>query len=132
RKFFPCSSLLLFAPVDRPLFACGSPSHLCAIGPLANMGGLEFSMGRLFEIAECKHDGRWSTTDQSQMTVSFRRFLQCVVTTPLLWVLPVQAFLFVWRLDLLEPWGDELFAVDTGPQSIEQIGTNGDDDSLPP
>jgi len=38
--------------------------------------------GRPFEIAECKHDGRWSSTDQSPMTVSFRRFLRRVVTNP--------------------------------------------------
>ena len=79
--------------------------------------------GRPFEIAECKHDGRWSSTDQSPMTVSFRRFLRRVVTNPLFWVLPAQAFLFFWRLDLLEPWGDELFTLETAPQSLQHIGS---------
>jgi len=80
-------------------------------------------MGQLFEIAERKHDAGGSTTDQSAMTVSYRRFLRRVVTTPLFWVLPAQAFLLFWRLDLLEPWGDELFTLDTAPQSLEQIGS---------
>ena len=89
-------------------------------------------MGQLLEIAEPKHDAGGSTTDQSAMTVSFRRFLRRVVTTPLFWVLPAQAFLLFWRLDLLEPWGDELFTLDTAPQSLEQIGSIVADNIHPP
>src|SRR5207248_1534740 len=40
---------------------------------------------------------------------------------PLLWAVPIQASLFFWRLDLLEPWGDELFTLDAAPQSLRQI-----------
>ena len=28
---------------------------------------------------------------------------------PLVWALPIQAAMLFWRLDLLEPWGDEWF-----------------------
>src|SRR5438034_10441959 len=40
-------------------------------------------VGRRFVIAECKHDCRWSSTDQIPMTVSFRWFLRRFLTYPL-------------------------------------------------
>ena len=42
---------------------------------------------------------------------------------PLFWALPLQAILFFWRLDLLEPWGDELFTLNAAPQSLQQIAS---------
>jgi 4-amino-4-deoxy-L-arabinose transferase-like glycosyltransferase len=49
-------------------------------------------------------------------------YLPRTLASPLFWALPVQAILLFWRLDLLEPWGDELFTLDTAPQSLQQIG----------
>jgi hypothetical protein len=40
---------------------------------------------------------------------------------PLIWVLPLQAFLLFWKLDLLDPWGDEWFTVVTAPEPLGQV-----------
>lgn len=42
---------------------------------------------------------------------------------PLLWALPIQAFLLLWHLDLLEPWRDEWFTLRTAPLALDQIRT---------
>src|SRR5437879_5751201 len=52
-----------------------------------------------------------------------RRFRLWIAIKPLFWALPIQAALSFWRLDLLEPWGDELHTLDTAPQSLHQIGS---------
>src|ERR1700738_2508718 len=67
--------------------------------------------------------GTTMETQSRGMAVSFRRLLERVVTSPLFWALPVQAILLFWHLDLLEPWGDELFTLNTVPQSLQQIGS---------
>jgi hypothetical protein len=40
---------------------------------------------------------------------------------PLVWALPLQAFLLFWSLDFLDPWGDEWFNLTTAPKPIDQI-----------
>src|SRR5215469_12617741 len=40
---------------------------------------------------------------------------------PLVWALPLQAFLLFWSLDFLDPWGDEWFNLNTAPKPIDQI-----------
>jgi hypothetical protein len=42
---------------------------------------------------------------------------------PLIWALPLQAALLFWRLDLLEPWGDEWFTLTTAPQPLTEIAS---------
>jgi len=46
-----------------------------------------------------------------------------IVHSPLSWALPIQLVLLFWRLDLLEPWGDELYTLDTAPRSLQEIGS---------
>jgi len=59
----------------------------------------------------------------AEESLALRRFREWVGTNPLFWALPIQAILFFWRLDLLEPWGDELFTLNAAPQSFEQIAS---------
>ena len=40
---------------------------------------------------------------------------------PLLWALPLQALLLLSNLDLLDPWGDEWFTLNTVPQPVSQV-----------
>jgi hypothetical protein len=40
---------------------------------------------------------------------------------PLVWALPLQAFLLLSDLDLLDPWGDEWFTLTTVPQPLAQV-----------
>lgn len=40
---------------------------------------------------------------------------------PMIWMLPLQAFLLFWKLDLLDPWGDEWFTVVAAPEPVGQV-----------
>ena len=40
---------------------------------------------------------------------------------PLIYVLPLQAFLLFWNLALLDPWGDEWFTVQIAPEPVGQV-----------
>jgi hypothetical protein len=40
---------------------------------------------------------------------------------PLMWALPLQALLLLSALDLLDPWGDEWFTLNTVPQQVSQV-----------
>jgi hypothetical protein len=49
------------------------------------------------------------------------RVLRSVQRSPLLWVLPLQAFLLISNLDLLDPWNDEWFTITTVSQPVSQV-----------
>jgi hypothetical protein len=51
---------------------------------------------------------------------------------PLIWVLPLQAFLVFWRLDFLDPWTDEGSALDIAALSIREMTRNLAGDFHPP
>jgi hypothetical protein len=40
---------------------------------------------------------------------------------PLIWALPLQALLLFFKLDLLDPWGDEWFTINTAPLPVTQV-----------
>jgi hypothetical protein len=40
---------------------------------------------------------------------------------PLVWALPLQAILLLSNLDLLDPWGDEWFTLNTAPLPVSQV-----------
>ena len=44
-----------------------------------------------------------------------------LLRNPLVWALPLQAFLLLSNLDLLDPWADEWFTVNTVPQPLNQV-----------
>jgi hypothetical protein len=44
-----------------------------------------------------------------------------VQPSPLVWVLPLQAFLLFSNLDLLDPWNDEWFTITAVPQPVSQV-----------
>jgi hypothetical protein len=50
----------------------------------------------------------------------------------LLWVLPLQAFLLISNLDLLDPWNDEWFTITTVPQPVSQVVSIAAEDIHPP
>jgi hypothetical protein len=47
-----------------------------------------------------------------------------VQRNPLIWALPLQAFLLLSNLDLLDPWGDEWFDITTAYQPVSQVVSN--------
>jgi uncharacterized membrane protein len=51
---------------------------------------------------------------------------------PLVWALPLQAFLLLWNLDLLDPWNDEWFTITTVSQSVDQVVSTVAGDIHPP
>src|SRR5262245_31094906 len=55
------------------------------------------------------------------MGVDFFDKVRC--RNPLIWVLPLQAFLLFLKLDLLDPWGDEWFTITIAPEPVGQIVT---------
>jgi hypothetical protein len=62
-------------------------------------------------------------------TVQFRGIISAlpnnvdcrVLRNPLVWALPLQATLLFWNLDLLDPWGDEWFTLNTVSQPVSQV-----------
>ena len=44
-----------------------------------------------------------------------------VQLNPLVWALPLQAFLLFSNLELLDPWGDEWFTITAVPQPVSQV-----------
>jgi hypothetical protein len=44
-----------------------------------------------------------------------------LLRNPLIWALPLQALLLLSNLDLLDPWGDELFTLAIVPQPVSEI-----------
>src|SRR5262249_37348931 len=44
-----------------------------------------------------------------------------VQRNPLIWALPLQALLLLSNLDLLDPWGDELFTLTAVPEPLSQV-----------
>jgi len=67
--------------------------------------------------------------DLETRSVSGRRFWEHLrlfppaLLNPLIWALPVQAVLLFWRLDLLDPWGDEWHTLRTVPQPLGEIAS---------
>src|SRR6266566_6104469 len=57
---------------------------------------------------------------------------QAVLLNPLVWALPVQAALLFWRLDLLDPWGDEWHTLITAPQPLSAITSSVAENIHPP
>jgi hypothetical protein len=53
--------------------------------------------------------------------VKISKRLANLLRNPLIWALPLQALLLLSNLDLLDPWGDELFALTIVPQPVSQL-----------
>jgi hypothetical protein len=53
--------------------------------------------------------------------VKIPKSLVSLLRNPLMWALPLQALLLLSALDLLDPWGDEWFTLNTVPQPVSQV-----------